>query len=83
MNCSARPGLDYSIGQLALFVILAECNVRELQIARSIFDQILRSVQADGRPRVTRLLLALGELSELDLPSLQREWLKEWAKIGI
>ena len=48
--------------------------MRELQIIRSIFDQVLRRVQADGNQRVISLRLALGELSELDLPALQIEW---------
>ena len=74
MSYSASPGLSDTTDQLALFVMSKEWNMRELQIIRSIFDQVLRRVQADGNQRVIGLQLALGELSELDLPALQTEW---------
>lgn len=48
--------------------------MRELQIIRSIFDQILRSVQEDGGKRVTRLQLAIGELFDLDPAFIQTHW---------
>ena len=48
--------------------------MRGLQIIRSIFDPVLRSVKADGGRRVTRLQLALGELFELDPTFIQIQW---------
>ena len=57
-------------------LIIDEWNMREWQIIRSIFDQVLRRVQTDGNQQVIGLQLALGELFELDLPSLQTEWIE-------
>jgi hydrogenase nickel incorporation protein HypA/HybF len=62
------------MGQLALFVIIQEWNMRELQIIRSIVDQVLRSVQENGQKRATRVHMALGELSDLDPVSIQTQW---------
>lgn len=62
------------MGHLALLIIIEKWSMRELQIIHSIFDQVLRKVQEDGDNRVTRLQLALGELSELNPVSIQNQW---------
>ena len=74
MKCSASPGFSHLTSHLALFVIIEKWNMRELQIIQSILEQVLRKVQEGEENRVTRLQLVLGELSELDLPSIQRQW---------
>jgi hydrogenase nickel incorporation protein HypA/HybF len=64
------------MGHLALFVIIEKWNMRELQVIRLIFDQVLRTVKKEEENRITDFHIALGELSELDPASIQTQWRK-------
>lgn len=48
--------------------------MREIQSTKTIFDKALQQAQSINAARVTRVHLAIGEISELDQTAIQDHW---------